>query len=249
MTSRPSWRALPRAVRRPVVLVATGAVALTVTGAGVTAGTSPPQPSPFTVQAPPRQPSEELAPRERAQPEDPGARSERLTAAAVSRSQERTAPAPQLPVDDPDRLAEERRLAEEQRRAAEAEAARQAEEAARQAEVAAREAEHRARVAAAVADPRSVARALAAERGWGRQQFSCLDALWTKESGWEHTADNPTSSAYGIPQSLPGRKMASAGADWETNPITQITWGLGYIADAYGTPCGAWAHSERVDWY
>ncbi|WP_407659760.1 aggregation-promoting factor C-terminal-like domain-containing protein [Kineococcus indalonis] len=98
-------------------------------------------------------------------------------------------------------------------------------------------------------DPRGVARALAAERGWGEQQFSCLDSLWTKESGWDHTADNPTSSAYGIPQALPGRKMATAGADWETNPVTQITWGLGYIERSYGTPCSAWAHSESHNWY
>ena len=53
----------------------------------------------------------------------------------------------------------------------------------------------------------------------------------------------------GIPQALPGEKMASAGDDWATNPATQITWGLGYITDRYGTPCGAWAHSEAVHWY
>ncbi|HYH34650.1 MAG TPA: lytic transglycosylase domain-containing protein, partial [Nocardioides sp.] len=74
-------------------------------------------------------------------------------------------------------------------------------------------------------------------------------SLYTRESNWTWNADNPTSSAYGIPQALPGEKMASAGADWETNPVTQIRWGLGYIQDRYGSPCGAWAHSESHGWY
>lgn len=98
-------------------------------------------------------------------------------------------------------------------------------------------------------DPREVGRMLLAEAGFGADQWECLDSLWTKESGWDVTADNPTSSAYGIPQSLPGSKMASAGDDWETNPATQIRWGLGYIEDRYGTPCSAWAHSQAVNWY
>jgi uncharacterized protein YabE (DUF348 family) len=96
---------------------------------------------------------------------------------------------------------------------------------------------------------RAIGRALAAERGWGDDQFVCLDKLWTKESGWRWNADNPASSAYGIPQALPGEKMATAGADWRTNPTTQIRWGLGYIAGRYGTPCNAWAHSVSVGWY
>jgi hypothetical protein len=70
-----------------------------------------------------------------------------------------------------------------------------------------------------------------------------------KESGWNHTAMNPSSGAYGIPQSLPGTKMATAGADWQTNPATQISWGLGYISGRYGSPCNAWAHSQAVNWY
>lgn len=85
--------------------------------------------------------------------------------------------------------------------------------------------------------------------GWGDDQFSCLVSLWEKESNWNHTAANPSSGAYGIPQSLPGNKMASAGADWQTNPATQIKWGLGYIKDRYQTPCGAWNHSIAVGWY
>lgn len=71
-------------------------------------------------------------------------------------------------------------------------------------------------------------------------QWGCLLDLWNRESGWEYDAENPYSGAYGIPQALPGDKMASAGADWQTDPTTQIKWGLGYIQSIYGTPCGAW---------
>ncbi|WP_240644296.1 ubiquitin-like domain-containing protein [Antribacter gilvus] len=107
-------------------------------------------------------------------------------------------------------------------------------------------------ISTAPVDPgsaRAIGKELAAARGWGDDQFACLDKLWQKESGWRWNADNPSSSAYGIPQALPGSKMATAGADWQTNPATQITWGLGYIAGRYGTPCGAWAHSVDVGWY
>lgn len=86
-------------------------------------------------------------------------------------------------------------------------------------------------------------------RGWGDDQFACLVALWKKESGWRVNAYNKSSGAYGIPQALPGRKMASAGSDWETNAATQISWGLGYIKGRYGSPCGAWDHSQRKGWY
>jgi hypothetical protein len=89
---------------------------------------------------------------------------------------------------------------------------------------------------------------MVAARGWGTDQYDCLVALWNRESGWRYNAYNASSGAYGIPQSLPGSKMASAGADWETNPATQITWGLNYIG-RYGNPCGAWAHSESSGWY
>jgi hypothetical protein len=79
-------------------------------------------------------------------------------------------------------------------------------------------------------------------------QWSCLDDLWMRESGWRYDAENPD-GAYGIPQAYPGSKMASAGADWETDPTTQIKWGLGYITDTYGTPCGAWAEEEATGSY
>lgn len=81
------------------------------------------------------------------------------------------------------------------------------------------------------------------------RQFRCLDRLWTRESGWNHLRENPHSGAYGIPQALPGSKMASAGDDWETNPRTQIIWGLRYIAQRYGTPCRAWKHFRAKGWY
>jgi len=98
-------------------------------------------------------------------------------------------------------------------------------------------------------DPRSVGRLLAADRGWGDQQFDCLNSLWAKESGWRWNADNAGSDAYGIPQALPGSKMSSVGSDWATNPITQIKWGLSYIANRYGTPCSAWSQSRAANWY
>ncbi len=98
-------------------------------------------------------------------------------------------------------------------------------------------------------DPRTVARALLAEFGFGPEQFDCLDPLWMGESGWRVNADNPHSSAYGIPQALPGSKMSSAGADWATNPITQIRWGLGYIRDRYGSPCSAWSYKQGHGYY
>ncbi|MDO5723729.1 MAG: G5 domain-containing protein [Flaviflexus sp.] len=96
---------------------------------------------------------------------------------------------------------------------------------------------------------KGIAQQQLAARGMGGDQFRCLDQLWTRESGWNYTASNPYSGAYGIPQALPGSKMASAGADWRTNPATQIAWGLNYIAGRYGTPCGALSHSHSVGWY
>lgn len=90
---------------------------------------------------------------------------------------------------------------------------------------------------------------LAAGRGWTGEQWYCLYQLWQKESGWNTTSGNSSSGAYGIPQALPGSKMASVGSDWATNPATQITWGMGYIAGRYNTPCGAWATSQSRGWY
>jgi hypothetical protein len=91
--------------------------------------------------------------------------------------------------------------------------------------------------------------ALMLNAGFKISQFPCLDKLWKKESGWNPKAANPSSGAYGIPQALPGSKMASAGSDWRNNPATQIEWGLGYIEGRYGTPCSAWSHSQNTGWY
>ncbi|WP_106814929.1 aggregation-promoting factor C-terminal-like domain-containing protein [Microbacterium timonense] len=138
-----------------------------------------------------------------------------------------------------------------------AKAQKAAEEAAAAAAAAAAEAQRQAEAAAAALaaantpeGAKATARQLAASQyGWGDGQFSCLQSLWNKESGWNYQAYNAGSGATGIPQSLPGNKMASAGADWQTNAATQIRWGLDYIARAYGTPCAAWGHSQATNWY
>jgi hypothetical protein len=98
-------------------------------------------------------------------------------------------------------------------------------------------------------DPHTIAAAMLAQFGFSSDQMSCLEPLWSGESGWNVHADNPTSSAYGIPQALPGSKMASAGPDWENNAATQIKWGLGYIQSRYGSPCGAWSFKQGHGWY
>lgn len=103
-----------------------------------------------------------------------------------------------------------------------------------------------------VPDPGSaqaIAHEMVLARGWSEGEFSCLVDLWAHESGWRTNAGNPVSGAYGIPQALPGHKMASAGEDWASNPATQITWGLGYVGGRYGTPCGALAAWQDKGWY
>lgn len=128
-----------------------------------------------------------------------------------------------------------------------------AEEAAAKAKAEAEAAAKAAAEAAAAANTpegaKATARRLLGEYGWGSDQFSCLESLWTRESGWDYRAYNAGSGATGIPQSLPGNKMASAGADWQTNATTQIRWGLGYIRGSYGSPCAAWGHSQATGWY
>jgi hypothetical protein len=96
---------------------------------------------------------------------------------------------------------------------------------------------------------RGIGCALMLEAGYGLDQFPCLERLWTKESGWNHLSHNKGSGAYGIPQALPGSKMASFGADWQTNAVTQIKWGLSYIKGRYSTPCGAWGTFQSKGWY
>ncbi len=99
------------------------------------------------------------------------------------------------------------------------------------------------------ADPKALARALMPQFGMSSSQFGCLDNIWSQESGWNVHADNPSSSAYGIPQALPGSKMASAGPNWESNAETQIRWGLGYIKARYGSACAAWSYKQGAGWY
>ena len=97
--------------------------------------------------------------------------------------------------------------------------------------------------------PQQIAKQMLGQYGWSSGQFSCLSPLWAHESGWSVTAENTSSGAYGIPQALPGSQMATAGSDWQTNAATQIKWGLTYIHDRYGSPCGAEAHEQADGWY
>jgi hypothetical protein len=98
-------------------------------------------------------------------------------------------------------------------------------------------------------DPKALARALMPQFGLSVSEFGCLDNIWSQESGWNVHADNPSSSAYGIPQALPGSKMSSAGPDWANSAETQIRWGLGYIRDRYGSACSAWGFKSGHGWY
>ena len=97
--------------------------------------------------------------------------------------------------------------------------------------------------------PQQIAEQMLSQFGWSSSQFSCLQPLWALESGWNIYASNPSSGAYGIPQALPGSKMASAGPDWQSDAATQIRWGLSYIQGTYGSPCAAWSHEEADGWY
>jgi hypothetical protein len=97
--------------------------------------------------------------------------------------------------------------------------------------------------------PQQIAEQMLSQFGWSSSQFSCLQPLWALESGWSVSASNPSSGAYGIPQALPGSKMASAGPDWQSDAATQIRWGLQYIQGTYGSPCAAWSHEEADGWY
>lgn len=87
------------------------------------------------------------------------------------------------------------------------------------------------------------------ERGFELKEMPCLEKIWDHESGWNERASNPSSGAYGIPQALPGDKMAKYGDDWRTNPVPQIKWGLDYIKGRYNTPCGAWTFFQNNGWY
>jgi pyruvate/2-oxoglutarate dehydrogenase complex dihydrolipoamide acyltransferase (E2) component len=147
------------------------------------------------------------------------------------------------------RVAAEQAAAEAARVAAEKAAAdKAAAEAARKAAAARASRAAASRPAVTPGSAREIGQQLAAARGWSGEQWACLDMLWSRESGWRTNAGNP-SGAYGIPQALPGSKMASAGADWRDSAATQITWGLNYIGGRHGSPCGAWQHFQARHWY
>ncbi|WP_347354564.1 hypothetical protein [Intrasporangium sp.] len=163
------------------------------------------------------------------------------TSAAASRSEGRTA----ISAAD---LAAARQARAEAKAAADKKARAAAEQKRRKAAAAARA----AALVKAKDDPRAAARALMAEHGWtSKAQYNCLVTLWNGESNWRWTANNPSSGAYGIPQALPGSKMAKFGNDWRTNPLTQVKWGLWYIEQSYGSPCGALSawQARSPHWY
>jgi murein DD-endopeptidase MepM/ murein hydrolase activator NlpD len=152
--------------------------------------------------------------------------------------------------------AEAARIQAEQKAAAEKAAAEKAAAEKAAAEKAAAEkkaAEERAAAAASrsetrtpvyTGDPKAIARSMMSET-----QFQCFSNIVTRESGWNPYAVNKSSGAYGLVQALPGSKMATAGADWRTNPATQIKWGLSYMNSRYGSPCGAWSFWQSHHWY
>ncbi len=140
--------------------------------------------------------------------------------------------------------AQDKADADEQARAAAA-----AKAAAEQAAAAAEAARAQAAANTPAGAKATAAQLASSQYGWGSAQFQCLDSLWTKESGWNYQAVNANGGATGIPQALPGSKMATIAADWRTNATTQVKWGLQYISSAYGTPCAAWAHSQANNFY
>ncbi|WFE50280.1 MULTISPECIES: transglycosylase SLT domain-containing protein [unclassified Micromonospora] len=158
----------------------------------------------------------------------------------------------------------QQRAAEYQAKLRAAQAAKEAAERARRAEAAAASRKRERDAANAPTKPydgpipasceeysgnRKIGCALMIDSGFGIAEFPCLEKLWNKESGWNHKARNSSSGAYGIPQAYPGNKMSAFGDDWQTNPATQIKWGLSYIKGRYKTPCGAWTYFQNNNHY
>ena len=101
-----------------------------------------------------------------------------------------------------------------------------------------------------VTDPREMARQILKNKyELGEDHYTCFNNIIMRESKWDIDATNPSSGAYGIPQALPGSKMATVGADWRTNPATQITWAIEYMKKRYGSPCSAWSFKRSNGWY
>jgi hypothetical protein len=107
----------------------------------------------------------------------------------------------------------------------------------------------RKRQAPKTQDPVRQGGARGAARSIFGSQYSCIDSLIIRESGWRVNATNPSSGAYGLGQALPGSKMSSAGADWRTNPVTQLRWMKSYVDSRYGGACGAWSFWQSHHWY
>ncbi|MFD9130780.1 transglycosylase SLT domain-containing protein [Kitasatospora sp. NPDC059571] len=173
-------------------------------------------------------------------------------AQAVSDAIVRQATAQQVSADAAAKKAAEE--AARQKAAADAQAKSDADKAAKAADEAKRKADQEAANRAAArtalaAIPAGSVQALAAQIIGDANQFSCFSQIVKRESGWDYTATNASSGAYGLVQALPGSKMASAGADWRTNPATQIKWGLNYMNSRYGSPCGAWSFWQAHSWY
>jgi hypothetical protein len=155
-----------------------------------------------------------------------------------------------------DAAAERRLVAMDKRKQAIAErqAALKKAEAAKKKKIA-REKARKARIAKlgyepGTTNPRSIAKQILKNKyGYGSGQYSCFNNIIMRESMWNIHATNASSGAYGIPQALPGSKMATIASDWRTNPATQIIWGIEYMKDRYGSPCGAWGFKSSHGWY
>jgi hypothetical protein len=149
-----------------------------------------------------------------------------------------------------EKAAAAKRAAAAKAAAAKAAAQRAAQQAAQQRAAQQRAAQQKPQAPSAPSgSPQQIAQQMLSQFGWSNSQFSCLQPLWEHESGWNVYASNPSTGAYGIPQALPGSKMASAGPDWQSNAATQIRWGLDYIQGLYGSPCGALSHEQADGWY
>lgn len=238
--------ALRSAIRRPIVGGALAIAMLGSIGATVASGLpthTGPTASLTSESEPVEEPADETVTEDTARLSD-----ERRTSnvsRSASREQDRRA------VVERKREAAERKKAQAEREAAAKKKAAKEKEA----EEAAKPVSERDFTAAQLAeirkDPKPYAIELMREHGWGDNQWGCLDSLWVGESDWEWDAKNSSSGAYGIPQSLPAKKMATVGDDWKTNPITQMRWGLQYIEDSYGSPCKAKSFWDSKDphWY
>jgi hypothetical protein len=232
-TSRPKGVVLAKAVGRPALTAGFVLAVVATTAAGYQAKGSGTGQAGFTVSAEAVEQANELA----------DTQIENDARLASARNEANVSRAAAQEKSRRDQLAAEAAAAKARQEAAE--------RAARAKERAALEKKRQAILDRAREDPRAVARLLMADYGWGEGEFSCLDNLWVGESNWNYKATNPSSGAYGIPQSLPASKMATAGPDWRENPATQIKWGLKYIKDSYGSPCGAWSfwQSKSPHWY